>query len=112
MPNPLIDYLRTSKEELEKVSWPSKQDTLRYSTLIVVGSVAAALFFGALDFGLSRLVQVAISARNPQVQTDPTTPPIPQINPEDIQAVDENGNPVDLNVQTVPVNPNPAPSTP
>lgn len=112
MPNPILEYFRTSKEELEKVSWPSKQDTLRYSTLIVVGSVAAALFFGALDFGLSRLVQVAITARNPQVQPQSDTVPVPQINPTDIQAVDENGKPVDLNVQTIPVNPNPAPSTP
>ncbi|MBP6944479.1 preprotein translocase subunit SecE [Patescibacteria group bacterium] len=112
MPNPILEYFRTSKEELEKVSWPSKQDTLRYSTLIIIGSVAAALFFGALDFGLSRLVQAVISGRNPQVQTDPSTPPIPQINPEDIQAVDENGNPVELNINPIPVNPNPAPSNP
>ncbi len=109
MPNPLIDYLRTSKEELEKVSWPSKEDTFRYTTLIVVGSVLAAVFFGALDFGLSNLVQTIIKARTPQ--TAPTQETVP-INPTDIQAVDQNGNPVNLNVQPIPIDaPTPAPST-
>lgn len=113
MPNPIIEYFRTSKEELEKVSWPSKQDTIRYSALIIVGSVAAAVFFGALDLGLNRLVKVIINARHAQTTTESSsdTPPVPQINPSDIQATDQNGNPVDLNVQTVPVG-SPTPENP
>lgn len=105
MPNPVLEYFRTSKEELEKVSWPSKEDTLRYSALIVVGSILAAIFFGALDFGLGRLVQAVITARSGQQQAAPTTEEPIQVTPGNIEAVDANGNKVDLNVKTVPVAP-------
>lgn len=51
--NALIRYIKESKEELQKVSWPSRKQVVR-DTLIVVGICGAmAVFFGALDFGLS-----------------------------------------------------------
>lgn len=107
MPNAFLDYFRTSKEELEKVSWPSKNDTIRYSTLIIVGSVAAALFFGALDLGLGRLVQLVIGSKTSAVASQPVTPttqPVP-IDPSQIQATDQNGNPLDIKVQQAPTTP-------
>jgi len=55
MANRLITYIKESKEELKKVSWPSRQQVVR-DTLVVIGiSVAVAAFFGAIDFGLITL---------------------------------------------------------
>ena len=52
--NPLVNYVRESRQELKKVAWPTKKVIAR-DTLIVLGiSVAMAIFFGALDFGLSK----------------------------------------------------------
>ena len=49
MANRLIEYLKSSKVELKKVSWPTKKMTLKY-TLIVIGmSAFVAIFLGALD---------------------------------------------------------------
>ncbi len=58
-----IDYLRSSKDEARKVSWPSRQDTLRYSALVVGVSLIVAVFFAILDFGFTKLVDVALLQR-------------------------------------------------
>jgi len=52
MANPLISYIKESKEELKKVTWPSRQQVIR-DTLVVIGiSAVIAVFFGAIDTGL------------------------------------------------------------
>ncbi|MBU0646298.1 preprotein translocase subunit SecE [Patescibacteria group bacterium] len=56
-------YLRDAKEELGKVTWPSKQDTIRYSVVVIAISVFVAAFFGGLDWvfnlGLEELIKLA-----------------------------------------------------
>ncbi len=56
----LFAYFRESKEELEKVSWPSRSLTLKYSLLVVAITVLMAAFFGGLDalltIGLEKLI--------------------------------------------------------
>ena len=55
-----VQYVRESKEELEKVTWPTRQQTLRYSILVVVVAVGMGLFFAGLDsalnLGLEKLI--------------------------------------------------------
>jgi preprotein translocase subunit SecE len=61
--NKLVRYFYEAKEELEKVAWPSRQETIR-STLIVIGvSVGVSLFLGALDFGFSTGLQQLIAVK-------------------------------------------------
>ncbi len=61
MANFIVKYFRESYEELKKVSWPSRKDTLR-DTLVVIGvSVVVALFLGVIDFGLSEALQTFIA---------------------------------------------------
>ena len=119
MSNHIIEYFRTSKEELEKVSWPSREVTLRYGVVIIVGSVVAALFFGTLDFGAGRLVKATLGARTPATantatpETPTTQAPPVEIEPDAVQATDVNGNKVDLDVKTLPVDTVPsAPTAP
>ncbi len=59
----IIAYLRGTREEIRKVSWPSRQETIRYSALVVGASVVVAVFFAALDTGFTQLVDVAITQR-------------------------------------------------
>jgi len=47
--NAIIRYFQETAEELRKVSWPTREQTIRL-TLIVLGATAAAgIFFGLLD---------------------------------------------------------------
>lgn len=58
--NKLSNYIKSSVEELKKVTWPSKKETYQYTLLIVVISLAVAAYLGALDYlfdlGLKNLI--------------------------------------------------------
>ncbi|MFA5129691.1 MAG: preprotein translocase subunit SecE [Patescibacteria group bacterium] len=81
--NTIVDYVRSSIAELKKVSWPTKSMTIRYSSTVIVACLALAAFFGALDFGFSRLVSVVLAhapAASAPAQPAPT-PVIPDLQP-------------------------------
>ncbi len=51
-----ITFLKEVKVELKKVNWPTKQETIKY-TLIVIGvSLAVMIFLGGLDFLFTWLI--------------------------------------------------------
>lgn len=56
----MIKYIQEAKEELGKVTWPSREMTIRYSTYVIGISVVVAAVIGALDWifslGLERFV--------------------------------------------------------
>ena len=56
----VVKYFREAKMELEKVSWPTRKDTVMYSILVAVISVGTAIVIGALDFGLSQGLEALI----------------------------------------------------
>ena len=50
IPNKIVTFLKEVRLEMKKVNWPTRQETVR-KTLIVIGiSVAVAIFLGTLDF--------------------------------------------------------------
>jgi preprotein translocase subunit SecE len=54
--NKITTFLKEVRLEMKKVNWPTRQETLRY-TLIVIGvSLAVAAFLGALDFLFTTLL--------------------------------------------------------
>lgn len=59
--NSLTDYLKGANEELRKVVWPSKQETIRSTIAVIAISVAMGVFFWVLDqifnFALSALLK-------------------------------------------------------
>lgn len=58
--NKAVSFIKESYEELRKVSWPSRKQTINY-TLVVVGvSIAVAVFLGALDMIFSSIVEKTI----------------------------------------------------
>ena len=52
----LITFLKEVKLEIKKVNWPTREQTIRY-TLIVLGiSAAVAIFLGGWDFLFTTLL--------------------------------------------------------
>jgi preprotein translocase SecE subunit len=51
--NPLMNYLRASREELGKVVWPSRTKVVLHTSIVIGISLAMGAFFGALDFGFN-----------------------------------------------------------
>lgn len=111
------NYLRSAKTELQKVSWPTREETFRYSALVIGVTVFTAAFFASLDFGLSKGVDLLIKNRTgaSASQNAPSeTPIVPDLSPNGIEATDPSGLPTnDFSVETVPTGDiNPSSQTP
>ena len=52
----LTAYLRDSKEEIKRISWPSRKDITRYSVLVIVLTILTAAFSGGLDIVFNKLI--------------------------------------------------------
>jgi preprotein translocase subunit SecE len=49
----LIKYLKESKQELDKVTWPTKKEVVYYSSVVIIVTLLAAVYFGVLDYLLA-----------------------------------------------------------
>jgi preprotein translocase subunit SecE len=58
--NKIIAFLKDAKTELEKVNWPTKQQTINYTLTVVGISVAVALFLGGLDYIFEQILNNVI----------------------------------------------------
>jgi preprotein translocase subunit SecE len=55
--NALVRYLRETRGELRKVTWPTRQESQRLTAIVLGVTAVMALFLGILDFIFSRGVQ-------------------------------------------------------
>jgi preprotein translocase subunit SecE len=46
----ITQFLKEVRQELSKVSWPSKNQTLFYTFVVVISALILAIFLGFLDF--------------------------------------------------------------
>ena len=46
----LVEFIKESKIELKKVTWPTREETIRHTMTVIIISVALALFLGGLDY--------------------------------------------------------------
>lgn len=46
--------------EFKRVTWPTREDTLRSTGVVVVLTITISIFLGMVDLGLSELVQYVI----------------------------------------------------
>jgi preprotein translocase subunit SecE len=59
--NRITKYLKEVRAEIRKVTWPSRQEVLRLSTIVVIVMIVMSLFMAIVDFAFSRLMQAIIS---------------------------------------------------
>jgi preprotein translocase subunit SecE len=59
----LSNYIKSSIEEMKKVTWPTKKETYNYTVLVIGISLGVAAFLGALDYVFSTLLQIVINAK-------------------------------------------------
>ncbi|AEI14138.1 preprotein translocase, SecE subunit [Flexistipes sinusarabici DSM 4947] len=56
----ITTFLTEVKEELKKVTWPSKDDTVGTTAVVIVLVIVISVFLGVVDAGLSRLFNLLI----------------------------------------------------
>lgn len=57
----ITGYLRESLEELRHVRWPTRNQAIRLSAIVLGFTIASALVFGAFDFLLSEIMNFLLS---------------------------------------------------
>lgn len=48
------------KSELTKVTWPTKDQVIRLTTVVIIISLVVGFFIGGLDFTLTKLVELIV----------------------------------------------------
>ncbi len=48
-PNVLLRYLRETQAELKRVNWPTREETVRLTQLVLVVTIGMALFLWLMD---------------------------------------------------------------
>jgi len=60
-PNAIVRFFRETTGELRKVSWPTRQEALNLTLVVLAGTASTSLFWGFLDFLFTRLFRLLIS---------------------------------------------------
>lgn len=56
----IINYLKETKGELSHVNWPSRRQSIVFSIVVVVVSVATAIVLGLFDVIFSKIINLII----------------------------------------------------
>lgn len=57
----MFTFLSEVKNELAKVVWPTRSETIKYTVTVIIFSVAIAAILGAFDLGLTRIMAALIA---------------------------------------------------
>lgn len=52
----IIAFLKEVRVEMKKVTWPTRQETIKHTIAVIVVSLAVAIFLGAADFLFTWLI--------------------------------------------------------
>jgi preprotein translocase SecE subunit len=57
---PGMAFVGSLIDEGRKVIWPNRETVVRHTLMVLLSVAVAAVFFGAVDLGLQRLVILAV----------------------------------------------------
>jgi preprotein translocase subunit SecE len=60
MGNKVKEFFREVKVEIRKVVYPSKDELVGSTWVVIIAVVVVSVFLGVVDLGLSKLVKVAL----------------------------------------------------
>ena len=55
-----IEFLREVKFELNKVTWPTRQQTIASTIVVIILVIIMSLFLGLVDMSLSKIIEVLL----------------------------------------------------
>ncbi len=50
LPKKTISFLKEVRVEMKKVTWPTREETIKYTLIVIGTSAVVAVFLGGLDF--------------------------------------------------------------
>jgi preprotein translocase subunit SecE len=59
-PNAATSYFRQVRSELSKVTWPTREQALNLTGVVIAVTIGMSLFLGVLDLLFSQLVELLL----------------------------------------------------
>ncbi|EUJ33846.1 preprotein translocase subunit SecE [Listeria floridensis FSL S10-1187] len=53
-------FFKNVGSEMSKVTWPTRQEMVKYTVTVVITVILFAVFFMVLDFGIEQLIQLIL----------------------------------------------------
>jgi preprotein translocase subunit SecE len=60
-PNAIQRYIRETIGELRKVTWPTRQEAINLTIVVLIVTFTMSVFLGLLDFLFARLIALILS---------------------------------------------------
>ena len=60
MENKPVEFLKEVQTELKKVVWPTREQTIRLTAIVVGVSLIVGLYVGVLDYTLTKIVSLIV----------------------------------------------------
>jgi len=58
--NKFTNYFKETKVEMKKVNWPTRQEAIRLTAVVIIVSLAVSAVLGGFDFMFTSLLQLVI----------------------------------------------------
>lgn len=55
-----VAFLKETRDELKKVVWPTRQETIRLTLVVIAVSLLVGLFLGGLDFIFTKVLGIVV----------------------------------------------------
>jgi len=55
-----ISFFQQTYDELKKVTWPSRNDVVRLTLIVIFISVAVGAYIGGIDYILTKITEILI----------------------------------------------------
>lgn len=55
-----VSFIKETKDELKKVVWPTKQEVIRLTSVVIIVSLIVGLFLGGLDFVFVKIIETIV----------------------------------------------------
>lgn len=55
-----VKFLKEVKSELKQVTWPTKKDVTRLTSIVVAISLVVGVYIGILDYVFTKLIQLVV----------------------------------------------------
>jgi len=55
-----VSFFRETRDELKKVVWPTRQETIRLTLVVIIISLIVGLFLGGLDFIFVKIIGIIV----------------------------------------------------
>ena len=55
-----VSFFRETRDELKKVVWPTRQETIRLTLVVIIISLIVGIFLGGLDFVFVKIIGIIV----------------------------------------------------